>query len=181
MPSSQQKGRKAWSLWQPRHLPPAGTYQQQKNSTPGKFAYIAQSEQVNIIALKFQTTRSLFRRRRRRGILNSTQPQNGQSVQFCWLRSRSCITWSIFARRPCSPLHLTIPFLKWKQLTLCKKFQTGRELAELTFAKTPGTVTSHREGRGGGWGSTCTIPEAIAGHISAPVFLSFLNFQLINI
>ena len=83
MPSSQQKGRKAWSLWQPRHLPPAGTYQQQKNSAPGKFAYIAQSEQVNIIALKFQTTRSLFRRRRRRGILNSAQPQNGQSVQFC--------------------------------------------------------------------------------------------------
>ena len=77
------KGRKAWSLWQPRHLPPAGTYQQQKNSAPGKFAYIAQSEHVNIIALKFQTTRSLFRRRRRRGILNSTQPQNGQSVQFC--------------------------------------------------------------------------------------------------
>ena len=44
---------------------------------------------------------------------------------------------------------------------------------QLTFAKTSGTVT--REGKTIDLASLVTIPETIAGHVSAPVPFSFLN------
>ena len=66
-----------------------------------------------------------------------------------------------------------------------RNFINDREgsLTKLAFAKTSGTVTMERENRIGqqlSCASPATIPESIAGHISAPALFSFLEWRTLK-